>query len=233
VRRCAVSDCEEPRGNAAILRDNRLPTEYVNTFADPFCADSAVQNGYPSSCRETCQDLGLTVRDPAGTVEKAYDYQIACDARNTPKYLAALERISEQSVAGKESLQIKVVMERSMNKYTTGEIRSKASKADKADDVTTAYDAIGYTSAYAEAISVPPEDAPDSHIYDMHKKATLAAASHAERTGLGAALATIGRHRDVYEMRRMGEAGQTLMSVDEAYCSLNAPKEALDEGLIM
>lgn len=77
-------------------------------------------NGYPAVARDAAIALGITLQDVAATVEKAYDHQIGCDAQNTPRYLAALSHISDQQVVGKESLQIKVVMERSMNKYTTG-----------------------------------------------------------------------------------------------------------------
>jgi ubiquitin carboxyl-terminal hydrolase 25/28 len=81
-----------------------------------------VTNGYPAISKDACTALGLKGVELAETIEKAYDFQIACDAQNTPKYLAALSVISEQPVVGKESLQIKVVMERSMGKYTTGEL---------------------------------------------------------------------------------------------------------------
>lgn len=92
---------------------------------------------------------------------------------------------------------------------------------------------IGYTDDYAEQICVSPEEAPDKHIYELHKKATLAASDQIERNGLSEALALIGRHRGSDEMRKMGETGQTLMSVDEAYASLSAPRNAVDDGLIM
>jgi ubiquitin carboxyl-terminal hydrolase 25/28 len=34
-------------------------------------------------------------------------------------------------------------------------------------------------------------------------------------------------------MRLMGERGQTVMSVDDAYNALGAPRDAVDDGLIM
>ncbi len=34
-------------------------------------------------------------------------------------------------------------------------------------------------------------------------------------------------------MKRLGGSGQTFLSVDEAYRALSAPKESIDDGLIM
>lgn len=157
--------------------------------------------------------------------------QISCDAENTSKYLAALQVISDQQVAGKEGLQMKLVLERSMGKYTLSESRSK-SHADTGD-ISAAYAKIGYDDAYAEVICVTADDAPDNHIFEMHKKATQAAANQTERNELSQALALIGKHRGSAEMRRMGESGQTMMSVEDAYAALSAPRDAVDDGLIM
>lgn len=77
-------------------------------------------NGYPAAARESCHLLGVSYQDVSGTVDKAYDLQISCDSRNTSKYLGALQIISDQQVTGKESLQMKLVVERSLGKYTSG-----------------------------------------------------------------------------------------------------------------
>lgn len=110
--------------------------------------------------------------------------------------------------------------------------RSKAYEL-RLDDVKEAYAKIGYDAAYAEALCVPPESAPDSHIFELHKKAMQAAPNQSERNDLSAALTLLGRERESDEMRKMGESGQTIMSVDDAYAALSAPRNAVDDGLIM
>lgn len=77
-------------------------------------------NGYSFAAVESCDMLGITKQDTAQTVEKAYDMQILCDPGRTSAYLSALQIISDQPVAGKESLQMKLVIERSMGKYSAG-----------------------------------------------------------------------------------------------------------------
>lgn len=75
---------------------------------------------FPDTIREACHILGATKYDIAETLETAYDLQIMFDERNAPRYLGALEKISEAPVVGKSSLELKVAMERSLDKYTGG-----------------------------------------------------------------------------------------------------------------
>lgn len=67
----------------------------------------------------------------------------------------------------------------------------------------------------------------------MHREATQKASNQQERQELSSALATIGKHRKNGMMVRFGESGQSLMSVDEAYAALSAPKDSIDDGLIL
>lgn len=62
--------------------------------------------------------LGITSLDTAGTVRIAYDLQTACDSEQTPKYLAALEDVSKGIRQGKDDLQVKIITERSLGRYT-------------------------------------------------------------------------------------------------------------------
>lgn len=75
---------------------------------------------FPDTVREACHILGATKYDTAETLETAYDLQIMFNEHNTPRYLGALEKISEAPVVGKSSLELKVAMERSLDKYTDG-----------------------------------------------------------------------------------------------------------------
>lgn len=75
---------------------------------------------FPDTVREACHILGVTKYDTAETLEIAYDLQIMFDEHNTSRYLGALERISEAPVVGKSSLELKVAVERSLDKYTDG-----------------------------------------------------------------------------------------------------------------
>ncbi|KIR55761.1 ubiquitin carboxyl-terminal hydrolase 25/28 [Cryptococcus gattii Ru294] len=175
---------------------------------------------FPDTIREACHILGATKYDTAETLETAYDLQIMFDERNTPRYLGALEKISEAPVVGKSSLELKVAMERSLDKYTD-------------DEVLKAYSLIGYTRQHAEDISIPPQGAPDEYILSMHKSAIQASTSSQQRQDLNKALVLIGRERRSEQLKSMGENGQTLVSVQEAYEALSAPRDAVDDGLIM
>ncbi|WVF71581.1 hypothetical protein IAT40_006389 [Kwoniella sp. CBS 6097] len=175
---------------------------------------------YNDTVKSALHELGATKQDRAQTVEIAYGLQIACDTQSTPRYLSALEKIAEAPNFGRESLQMRVATERSLNKYTI-------------DDVQKAYDAIGYTSSHAEMITVHAQEAPEEYILDMHKKAMQAATSPHERSELSRALILIGRERGSEVMKRLGESGQTLMSVEEAYAALSCPMDAVDDGLLM
>ncbi|WRT66247.1 uncharacterized protein IL334_003200 [Kwoniella shivajii] len=165
-------------------------------------------------------DLGVTKLDRAQTIEIAYGLQISCHTAGTPKYLGALEKVAEAPVFGKENLQMRVATERSLEKYTS-------------DDVDRAYNLIGYTSDYAETLCVLPHEAPDSHILDLHKKAIQAATTSNAKQDIARALIIIGKERNSDIMRQLGETGQTLMSVQEAYSALNCPEDAIDDGLLM
>lgn len=67
----------------------------------------------------------------------------------------------------------------------------------------------------------------------MHREALQGAHDPAQRTALGQALQIVGRHRKNSAMQRLGSSGQSIMSVDEAYAALSAPRESVDDGLIM
>ena len=103
----------------------------------------------------------------------------------------------------------------------------------KAADVKTAYGLIGYTPEYARVICVDADEAPDDEILKMHRQASQQASTQQEKQELSTALATIGKHRKNAMMVRFGESGKSLMTVDEAYAALSAPKDSIDDGLIM
>lgn len=67
----------------------------------------------------------------------------------------------------------------------------------------------------------------------MHREASQKAANHQDRQEISLALAVIGKHRKNAMMVRFAESGQSLMTVDEAYAALSAPKDSIDDGLIM
>nr|ODN88380.1 hypothetical protein L203_02993 [Cryptococcus depauperatus CBS 7841] len=179
---------------------------------------------FPDSIRDAIHTLGASRYDTLGTIEVAYDLQITFDTRNIPKYLGALEKITEVNVFGKSSLEMKVAMEKSMDKYTESACRR---------DVNRAYDLIGYTLSHAKEICVPPQDAPDEYILNMHKNAIQACTSPSQRLEINQALVLIGKERGNDEIKAMGEKGQTVVSVEEAYEALSAPRDAVDDGLMM
>lgn len=92
---------------------------------------------------------------------------------------------------------------------------------------------IGYTTEYAQTICVEADEAPDDEILKMHREATQKASNQQDRQEISSALATIGKHRRNAMMVRFGESGQSLMTVEEAYAALSAPKDSIDDGLIM
>lgn len=67
----------------------------------------------------------------------------------------------------------------------------------------------------------------------MHKSAIQASTSSQQRQDLNKALVLIGKERRSEQLKSMGENGQTLVSVQEAYEALSAPRDAVDDGLIM
>ncbi|OCF60484.1 hypothetical protein L486_00117 [Kwoniella mangroviensis CBS 10435] len=184
---------------------------------------------YGDNVKSALHTLGVTKQDRAQTVEIAYGLQISCDAESAPSYLSALEKIAEAPIYGRESLQMRVALERSLDKY----IYQLTDPNSHVDDLERAYHAIGYTAEYAESIFVPCEEAPESHILELHKQAVQSASSAQEKQNLSRALVIIGRHRKSELMKNMGENGETLMTVQDAYSALNCPEDAIDDGLLM
>jgi ubiquitin carboxyl-terminal hydrolase 25/28 len=86
---------------------------------------------------------------------------------------------------------------------------------------------------HASTISVEPQEAPEDYILELHKNKTRAATSASERSALSQALTLIGRDRNSDVMIRLGENGQSFLSVNEAFSELSAPLDSVDEGLIM
>lgn len=86
---------------------------------------------------------------------------------------------------------------------------------------------------HGEDIGIDASEAPDSYILDLHKTAIQATTTAAQRSELAQALTLLGRERDSEVMKRLGGSGQTFLSVDEAYAALSAPKQSIDDGLIM
>lgn len=82
-------------------------------------------------------------------------------------------------------------------------------------------------------ICVEPDEAPDDEILKMHREATQKAGNPEQKQGLSSALAIIGKHRKNRMMVRFGETGQSLMTLDEAFAALSAPKNSIDDGLIL
>ena len=97
----------------------------------------------------------------------------------------------------------------------------------------SAYARVGYTQDQIDLILVEAADAPEAYILDLHRKAMQTATSATERAEIGQALLLIGRARNSETMKRLGGSGQTFLSVDEAYRALSAPKNSIDDGLIM
>lgn len=67
----------------------------------------------------------------------------------------------------------------------------------------------------------------------MHKKAVQATTNAAARSDLAEALSLIGRDRGDSLMLRLARSGDTFLSLDEAYAALSAPRDSIDDGLIM
>lgn len=100
-------------------------------------------------------------------------------------------------------------------------------------DLEQAYARIGYTKEYATAITVEADEAPDDEILKMHRDSTQRAGNPSERAEVSQALKMIGIHRKNSMMERLGGTGQSIMSVDEAFSALSAPRDSIDDGLIM
>lgn len=192
----------------------------------------------PDKFRASCHELGVTQLDVAETMERAYELQIACDSVNTKHYLTALEHLSTAPIADKDRLSFKVATERSLDKYTTGQSPLCPSSCTvltrrTSGELNHAYALIGYDAAHVTTLGVEACDAPEYYILDLHKKAVLAADGPDRRAELGRALAIIGTDKGSTHMINLGRSGKTDMSVDDAYSALSAPKESIDDGLIM
>ena len=96
-----------------------------------------------------------------------------------------------------------------------------------------AYKRIGYDDSHATLIGVEPEDAPEDYILNLHKTAMQSASAGWERNEICSALELIGRDRESKTMLRLAKSGHTFLSVDEAYAALSAPRDCIDDGLIM
>lgn len=167
---------------------------------------------------------------------QAYVSQIGCDTQNTPRYLNALERLSRLDLPGGQEIQMLLATERSLNKFGEGESWKRGTypgQADDVDELESAYDKIGFSAQYAESISVEPNEAPDSEILRMHQIAMKSCTNPTDRAEISQAIELIGRHRRNSEMQRLGRSGQSVLTVNEAYEALNAPQDAVDDGLIL
>lgn len=80
-----------------------------------------VMNGYPTNRRGAWEALGTTGFDVASTQIKAYELQTGCDEAHNSKYLAALDSLAEENLAGRELLQMHIATERSLGRSTLGE----------------------------------------------------------------------------------------------------------------
>ena len=71
--------------------------------------------------REDLNILGLSRWDVSDTIKTAYHLQSRDDAKHIPNFLSALEHICGTPLPGREDLQFYVAMERSMDRYTSGQ----------------------------------------------------------------------------------------------------------------
>jgi ubiquitin carboxyl-terminal hydrolase 25/28 len=195
----------------------------------------SVNQGYSDALKSSLSTLGVTKTEEADAIRSAYHMQCTCDEQHRPLYLSALAALSEDNIIGKEDLQMLVMMERSMGKYTLGASRPPCmlTATDEADEVQQAYARIGYTVEHASEIDVEASDAPVEYILDLHKKAVTASTSSVERQEVFDALKLIGRHRGSDEILGYANEGKTVMSVQDAYEALSCPMDAVDDGLIM
>jgi ubiquitin carboxyl-terminal hydrolase 25/28 len=210
------------------LKSERLVVANVDT------ADKVDNVPYSDAVKGSCDSLGITKWDVATTVERAYELQCSCCAAEAPRWLGALQTLSQQPIQGKGALQLLVATERSLGKFTSGEKVVTSEQGWQLNistvDLDEAYRSIGYNG---ELIGVDAEDAPEDYILSVHKSAMGNTTSAAERQRLSEALVLIGKARGSATMQRLGEGGQTSLSVDEAYAALSAPRDSIDDGLIM
>jgi ubiquitin carboxyl-terminal hydrolase 25 len=179
----------------------------------------------------------VTKTESAGAIGDAYRLQCTCDEVNRPAYLSALVKVAEENIVGKEDLQMTVMLERSMLRYTLGEsfvkITCMSRVADCKEDLQQAYATIGYTVEHESLIGIDTHEAPDSYILELHKSAVQTCASSDAKTQIFEALKLIGRHRGSKEISDLANSGKTMMTVAEAYEALSCPMDAVDDGLIM
>jgi ubiquitin carboxyl-terminal hydrolase 25/28 len=198
------------------LKSERLVVANVDT------ADKVDNVPYSDAVKGSCDSLGVT------------ELQCSCCAAEAPRWLGALQTLSQQPIQGKGALQLLVATERSLGKFTSGEKVVTSEQGWQLNistvDLDEAYRSIGYNG---ELIGVDAEDAPEDYILSVHKSAMGNTTSAAERQRLSEALVLIGKARGSATMQRLGEGGQTSLSVDEAYAALSAPRDSIDDGLIM
>lgn len=67
----------------------------------------------------------------------------------------------------------------------------------------------------------------------MHQVAMKSCTTPSDRAEISQAIQLLGRHRKNAEMQRLGRAGSSLPTVEEAYEALSAPHDAVDDGLVL
>jgi ubiquitin carboxyl-terminal hydrolase 25/28 len=67
----------------------------------------------------------------------------------------------------------------------------------------------------------------------MHQIAMQSCTNSSDRAEISQAVQLLGRHRKNAEMQRLGRSGAAIPSVVEAYEALNAPHDAVDDGLVL
>ncbi|KAK4683835.1 hypothetical protein P7C73_g6382, partial [Tremellales sp. Uapishka_1] len=190
------------------------------------CADQAdIKNDKPLYVQYVVAENALAGslaldKYPQDTIAKAYDLQVTCDSANGPAYLSALDRLAASSIPGKGELELKVAVARSLGRFTL-------------EDLDNAYSRIGYTVEQASTIGVDAAEVPQDYLLTLHKAAFQAATKAEERSAIAEALVLVGKSRKDELMIKLGSSGQIMLSVDEAYSALSAPKDSIDDGLIM
>jgi ubiquitin carboxyl-terminal hydrolase 25/28 len=164
--------------------------------------------------------LGVRDDDVVDTVSRAYDLQISDDHVNLPKYLGALEKLSNAHVPGVEALQIKVATDRSLDRYTL-------------DDLDNAYARIGITAEHVTELQIDRDDFSNEVVLDYHRRA-MDGADVAARSEIGRALGIIGKERDDPVMMRLARNGGVYLSLEQAYKEFNiTDKAGLDDELLI
>jgi ubiquitin carboxyl-terminal hydrolase 25/28 len=198
-------------------------------------ADLAVGLELGPMYMESLATLGMSPYDASSVISALYARQIACDSKNRPKYLGAIDRFAKVSRQGADELHFLIASERSMGAYTDSQSHSitYVPKLTILAELKNAYEKIGYTDSYANTIFVEAHEAPDDEILRMHRIAVQSCTNPSDKAEMGQALELIGRERNNAMMRRLGGSGGSLLSLEEAYAALSAPADSIDDGLIM